>query len=48
MLMGMAKPMLLAFARMAALMPTTSPFRLRSGPPELPWLMAASVCRKLK
>ncbi len=48
MLMGMAKPMLLALARTAALMPTTSPRRLRSGPPELPGLMLASVWRKLK
>ena len=49
MLMGMAKPIpslppeLLA---MAVLMPMTSPWRLTSGPPLLPGLMAASVCRK--
>jgi hypothetical protein len=29
--------------RMAVLMPTTSPFMLKSGPPELPLLMEASV-----
>src|SRR5260370_484562 len=32
--------------RMALLMPTTSPDMFTSGPPELPGLMAASVCRK--
>ena len=31
---------------MALLIPTTSPDMLTSGPPELPGLMAASVCRK--
>ena len=31
---------------MAVLTPITSPARFTSGPPELPWLMAASVCRK--
>jgi len=31
---------------MAELMPITSPSRLSSGPPLLPGLMAASVCRK--
>jgi hypothetical protein len=31
---------------MAVLMPTTSPRRLNSGPPELPLLMAASVWMK--
>jgi hypothetical protein len=31
---------------MAVLMPTTSPCMLTSGPPELPGLMAASVCMK--
>src|SRR5882724_9449472 len=30
----------------AVLMPTTSPARLKVGPPELPWLMEASICRK--
>jgi hypothetical protein len=29
--------------RIIVLMPTTSPFELRSGPPELPGLIAASV-----
>ena len=29
--------------RICELMPTTSPLALTSGPPELPWLMAASV-----
>ena len=29
---------------MAVLIPTTSPFILISGPPELPGLIAASVC----
>ena len=48
-LMGMAKPMpslppeLLA---MAVLMPMISPWRFTSGPPLLPGLIAASVCRK--
>ena len=31
---------------MAVLMPTTSPCKFTSGPPLLPGLMAASVCRK--
>ena len=31
---------------MAALMPMTRPSRLTSGPPELPGLIAASVCKK--
>ena len=31
---------------MAELMPITLPSRLTSGPPQLPGLMAASVCRK--
>ena len=49
MLMGMLKPIpslppeLLA---MAVLMPTTSPRKLINGPPLLPGLIAASVCRK--
>ena len=42
-LMGMAKPMLLARWLIAALMPTTSPRALMSGPPLLPKLIAASV-----
>ena len=29
--------------RMAVLIPINSPFKLISGPPELPWLTAASV-----
>ena len=49
MLIGMVKPMPslppLVLA-MAVLMPITSPRRLSSGPPLLPGLMAASVCRK--
>ena len=32
---------------MAELMPTTCPSRLTSGPPELPGLIGASVCRPL-
>ncbi len=32
--------------RIAVLMPITSPCRLNSGPPELPLLIEASVCRK--
>ena len=46
-LMGMAKPMPEPEALMALLMPITSPRMLMSGPPELPGLMDASVCRKL-
>ena len=42
---GIAKPMVLAPLMIAALMPTTSPFMLKSGPPELPGLIEASVCR---
>ena len=41
--MGIAKPMPWAPARTATLMPITSPSMLRSGPPELPGLMLASV-----
>ena len=48
MLIGIAKPMLFAFARTAALIPTTSPSTFINGPPELPGLMLASVCKKLK
>ena len=46
--MGMAKPTFMAMAgfRMAELMPMTSPRKLKSGPPEFPWLMAASVWMK--
>ena len=32
--------------KIAVLMPTTSPFRLNRGPPELPLLMEASVWMK--
>ena len=49
MLTGMAKPMpMLPPVRvaMAVFMPTTSPRRFTSGPPELPGLMAASVWMK--
>ena len=45
-LMGMAKPMPALCPTLEAimvLMPITSPCQLRSGPPELPGLMAASV-----
>ena len=50
---GIAKPspMLPAFCppavSMAELMPTTWPSRFTSGPPELPWLIGASVCSPL-
>ncbi len=49
MLMGMAKPMPMLppeRLKMAVFTPTTSPFRLTRGPPELPGLMAASVWMK--
>src|SRR6185503_16205003 len=49
MLTGMAKPMPTLppeRERIALLIPTTSPDMLTRGPPELPGLMAASVCRK--
>ena len=39
-------PPLVRAVRMLLLMPMTSPFRLTSGPPELPRLMAASVWMK--
>ena len=42
-LAGTAKPMFCASAMTAVLMPITSPHRFRSGPPELPGLMDASV-----
>src|SRR5690606_29000552 len=39
----MAKPTFWLSSMIAVLMPTTSPAESTSGPPELPWLMAASV-----
>jgi len=42
----MAKPTPCACAMMAVLMPTTSPRSPKSGPPEFPGLIAASVWRK--
>ena len=42
-LMGMENPMPWPVATMAVLMPMTRPWRLSSGPPELPGLMDASV-----
>ena len=49
MLTGMAKPMPMLPPerdRMALLMPTSSPLRFTSAPPELPGLMDASVWMK--
>ena len=46
MLIGTAKPMVFARGLIAVLMPITSPARFRSGPPELPGLIAASVWMK--
>ena len=46
---GMAKPIPTEppeGEKMAVLMPITSPARLKVGPPELPRLIEASVCRK--
>src|SRR5438034_4951320 len=46
---GMAKPMPMLpplWLKIAELIPTTSPFRLSSGPPELPGLIEASVWMK--
>ena len=46
---GVAKPMPIEppeGERMAVLMPITSPCKLNNGPPELPLLIDASVCRK--
>jgi hypothetical protein len=40
---GIAKPIPIALARMAVLMPITSPLSFNKGPPELPGLIAASV-----
>ena len=47
MLIGMAKPIPLAFAAIAVLMPMTLPPASRSGPPLLPGLIAASVWSRL-
>ena len=41
--MGMAKPMPWAIAKIAVLMPTTSPRESTSGPPEFPGFSATSV-----
>ena len=49
MLLGMAKPIPIfppPGARIAVLIPTSSPRRLTRGPPELPGLMEASVWMK--
>src|ERR1700747_3248806 len=46
---GMAKPMPIEppeGEKIAVLMPITSPARLNMGPPELPRLIDASVCKK--
>ena len=46
---GIAKPMPTLppeGEKIAVLMPMTSPAALNTGPPELPLLMAASICRK--
>ena len=45
-LIGMAKPMPCPDDRIAVLMPMTSPRAFRSGPPEFPGLMDASVWMK--
>ena len=45
-LMGTAKPMPEPPATMAVLMPTTLPAASKSGPPELPGFIEASVCKK--
>ena len=41
--MAIANPMFCAWSSPAVLMPTTWPCMFTRGPPELPWLMAASV-----
>ena len=49
MLLGMANPTPAnwpTLVAMALFMPMTSPRMLTSGPPELPGLIGASVCRK--
>src|SRR3954454_13767781 len=43
---AIAKPMFCASCDPAELMPTTSPSSVSSGPPELPGLIAASVCTR--
>ena len=46
---GIAKPMPMLPScgdRICELMPTSSPLVFTSAPPELPWLIGASVCRK--
>ena len=46
---GTAKPMPMLPPdgdRICELMPTSSPAVFTSAPPELPWLIGASVCRK--
>ena len=46
---GIAKPMPMLPPdgdRICELMPTSSPRVFTSAPPELPWLIGASVCRK--
>ncbi len=46
---GIAKPIPIdppEGEKIAVLMPITSPFKLNIGPPELPRLIDASVCRK--
>ncbi len=47
MLIGMAKPIPLAFAAIAVLIPMTLPPMSRSGPPLFPGLIAVSVWRRL-
>ena len=44
--LGTANPIVFACGLIAVLIPTTSPARLSSGPPELPGLIAASVWMK--
>jgi len=46
MLMGMEKPIPAPLDTMAVLMPITRPSMLRSGPPEFPGLIEASVWMK--
>ena len=42
-LIGIAKPMFCAPGTTAVVIPTTSPHRLSSGPPELPGLIGVSI-----